>query len=465
MPRRKKGAPIDLARPHELTVGLIEALRCPEDKQQVFLRDSVTRGFKVRVTAGGAKSFIFETRVNGKTMRRTIGAVDAWPIEQARAEANKLRVKADSKVDPREEERDTAERKASEKAQEEGIKATRAREEAARSIIVDEAWRRYLAEGGPKRREAWKPRYVADMAKMTALGGEEKKRGPGKTLPGHLAPLMSLRLVDVDEDRLAAWFASERKRSKHQATRALMMFRGFLRWCTTQPDYRGLVNRDAGKAPAIVDSLPELTRRTDALEAAQVPGWWAGVTQLANPTASAYLRALLLTGARREEMAALRWDAVDFHWRKLTIADKVGDTRTIPLTPYMAWMLSTLPRAKGEDDKPSPFVFASTSKSGRIADPRSSHERALQSAAINGLTLHGLRRSFSLQGEAAGAPAGAIAQIMGHRPSATAEGYRPRSVDALRPFAERIEAHILELAGEEFDAMAVHVPALRLVTG
>jgi len=48
--------------------------------------------------------------------------------------------------------------------------------------------------------------------------------------------------------------------------------------------------------------------------------------------------------------------------------------------------------------------------------------------------LHGLRRSFSLLGEAAGAPAGAIAQVMGHRPSATAEGYRPRSVDALRPF-------------------------------
>ena len=34
-----------------------------------------------------------------------------------------------------------------------------------------------------------------------------------------------------------------------------------------------------------------------------MPGWWAGVEQLSNRTASAYLRALLLTGARREEMA------------------------------------------------------------------------------------------------------------------------------------------------------------------
>jgi integrase len=106
----------------------------------------------------------------------------------------------------------------------------------------------------------------------------------------------------------------------------------------------------------------------------------------------------------------------------------------------MAQILATLPRV-------GPYVFASTGKAGRITDTRASHAKALQSAAIDGLTIHGLRRSFSLLGEAAGAPAGAIAQVMGHKPSATAEGYRPRSVDALRPFLEQIEAHILSLAG------------------
>jgi integrase len=138
---------------------------------------------------------------------------------------------------------------------------------------------------------------------------------------------------------------------------------------------------------------------------------------------------------------------VDFRWRKLTIADKVEDTRTIPLSPFLAQLLASLPRS-------APFVFAATSKTGRIADVRASHCKALQEAAIEGLTLHGLRRSFSLLGEAAGAPAGAIAQVMGHKPSATAEGYRPRSVDALRPFLAQIEAHILSLAGVTFDANA-----------
>jgi integrase len=120
----------------------------------------------------------------------------------------------------------------------------------------------------------------------------------------------------------------------------------------------------------------------------------------------------------------------------------------VPLFPHLAQLLATLPRS-------NPYVFASASKTGRIADTRASHAKALQSAAIDGLTIHGLRRSFALMGEAAGAPAGAIAQTMGHKPSATAEGYKPRSMDALRPYLERIEVHVLGLAGVAFDPEVV----------
>lgn len=277
------------------------------------------------------------------------------------------------------------------------------------------------------------------------------------TRPGPLHPLLSLALVEVTEDALQEWFEDEAKAGRHQATRALMMFRGFLRWCAARPEFRQLVNRDAGKAPAILENLPANTKRTDAIEAAQLPGWWQGVEQLTNRTASVYLKALLLTGARKEELAGLMWNRVDFQWRKLTIADKVAQTRTIPLSPYLAQQLMTLKRTNG-------FVFASAGKSGRIADARASHAKALLGAGIDGLTIHGLRRSFSLLGEAAGAPAGAIAQVMGHAPSATAEGYRPRSLDALRPYLERIEAHILEQAGIQFDA-AVEPGKLRVVAG
>ena len=400
------------------------------------MRDSEAPGLRVRITSAGAKSFVFESKLNRQTIRRTIGDVKVWSIEQARTEARRLAVLLDNGQDPREIQRQQQAAKAAERAA-----------ASAKALTVGEVWPLYLESGKPKRRDAWKPRYRADLEAMAASGGEPKKRGQGVTRQGPLYPLLALPLAGVNEDTLKIWYDREAVAGKHQAARALMMFRGFLRWCSARPEYRSLIDRDAGKAAAIVENLPCNTRRTDALETAQIPGWWAGVEQLSNRTASAYLRALLLTGARREELAALTWENVDFQWRKLTIADKVEITRTIPLSPYVAHMLATLPRVGA-------YVFASTGKAGRITDTRASHAKALQSAAIDGLTIHGLRRSFSLLGEAAGAPAGAIAQVMGHKPSATAEGYRPRSVDALRPFLEQIERHILEQAGIVFDAKA-----------
>ena len=436
MARPKKSDAPDLAERVNLTAGAIERLTCPDGKQQAFMRDSEAPGLRVRVTSAGAKSFVYEAKLDRQTIRRTIGDVKLWSIEQARSEARRLAVLLDNGQDPREIERQQQADRAATKAA-----AT------AKALTVGDVWPLYLENGKPKRRDAWKPRYRADLEAMAAPGGEPKKRGQGTTRPGPLYPLLALPLAGVNEDALKSWYDREAVAGKHQAARALMMFRGFLRWCAARPEYRTLTDRDAGKAAAIVESLPSTTRRTDALEAAQVPGWWAGVEQLSNRTASAYLRSLLLTGARREELAALTWANVDFQWRKLTIADKVDITRTIPLTPYMAQLLVTLPRV-------GPFVFASTGKAGRITDARASHAQALRHAGIEHLTFHGLRRSFSLLGEAAGAPAGAIAQVMGHKPSATAEGYRPRSIDALRPFLEQIEAHILALAGVQFDTKA-----------
>lgn len=430
-----------------LTAGRVTDFACPADKAQAFLWDTDTPTLALRVTPTKRKTYVFEARLNGSTIRINIGTVADWPIEKARTEAGDLKQLIDKGIDPRElkrqQEADKAAAIAADAAQVEADKA--------QAVTVGDIWPRYLTEGKPKRKDAFKPRYLADLTAMSGAGGVKKKRGKGLTRQGPLYPLLALPLAGVTEDALQLWYEPEAVKGKHQAARALMMFRGFLRWCAARPEYKRLINRDAGKAPAILENLPANTKRTDCLEDAQLPGWWQGIEQLSNRTASVYLRALLLTGARKEELAGLTWANVDFQWRKLTLADKVEQTRTIPLTPYLAQQLATLKRING-------FVFASDRRikgeTGRISDTRSNHTKALQSAGIEGLTIHGLRRSFSLLGEAAGAPAGAIAQVMGHKPSATAEGYRPRSVDALRPYLERIEAHILQQAGVKFDPKA-----------
>jgi integrase len=456
MARPGRSTAIDLTVTHELSVGLIERLTCPAGAVKAFLRDTEVSGLRVRVTSTGAKAFVYEAKLKGRAISKTLGGFPLMSISDAKDKARDLAktIKTD-KQDPRELDKQAAE-----------AKAAKAEIDKAQTLTVGDLWPQYLAEGKPKRRPAWKPRYRADIILMSSPGGVKKVRGKGVTRVGPLYPLMVKPLNQINEDTLKSWHDDEAKKGPDYAARALMMFRGFLRWASSKPKYRGLVNRAAGSAPAILDSLPstKANKRKDCLEVAQLSGWFAGADMLGNRTMATYLKALVLTGARREEMAGLRWGDVDFRWCRLTLADKVNDTRIIPLSPYLAQMLVTLPRVANKDGRANPFVFAANSASGHIEEPRSNFSKVNKHAGVVTLTIHGLRRSFSLMGEAAGAPAGAIAQVMGHSPDSIAEGYRPRSIDALRPYLARIEARILEQAGIVFDAKAAP-GALRVVAG
>jgi len=110
---------------------------------------------------------------------------------------------------------------------------------------------------------------------------------------------------------------------------------------------------------------------------------------------------------------------------------------------------------------PAEFVFSAAA--GAMSKPHKPHATACEVAGIEGLTLHGLRRSFKSLTEWLEIPAGVVAQLMGHKPSATAEKhYTVRPLDLLRVHHEKIEAWILEQAGIVFDGNAAP-GALRVV--
>lgn len=89
----------------ELTVDLIASFECAEGKDQTLYWDGACPGLGVRVTRGGAKSFIFETKVRRVTpriqLRITIGDVRSWSIADARAVASRYKRLSDQGIDPR----------------------------------------------------------------------------------------------------------------------------------------------------------------------------------------------------------------------------------------------------------------------------------------------------------------------------------------------------------------------------
>jgi integrase len=226
--------------------------------------------------------------------------------------------------------------------------------------------------------------------------------------------------------------------------------KAFLSWCAEQPQYApAITGVNPAKTKKARESLGKPNVKKDALLKEQLPSWFDAVRQIQNPVIAAYIQTLLLTGARAGEVLGLRWVDINTKWRGLTIRDKVEGTRVIPLTPYVWQLLDALPRRND-------FVFSSTkSAGGALVIPRNQHHDACKVAGIDGLTIHGLRRSFKSLTEWLEIPAGVVAQVMGHKPSATAEKhYTVRPLDLLRVHHEKIEAWMLEQAGVTFDAKA-----------
>ena len=447
------------------TAGRVAAFTCPPDKQQAIYWDGKQPGFGLRVTANGARAYIFESRLKGRTVRVTIGNPAAWTLDDARQRAAALMVLIDQGINPTEQRREQDEAKARAKAEREAAKAEeqRQREEQARrqSVTVADAWSAYLAD----RRPHWSDLHYRDHVNKARAGGEAYSRRTKKsatTKPGPLAALMPLALASLDAATVEQWAATEGNARPTSARLSWRLLAGFLNWCREQPHYAAIVPAtNPAKTKRAREALGKPAVKSDVLTREQLKAWFVAVQALKNRTAAAALQVMLLTGARPGEVLALRWEDVNTKWRGLTIRDKVEGERVIPLTPYVWHLLNPLPRGKG-------WVFASSVKAeksgGRIDSPNGLHSEACAAAGIEGLTLHGLRRSFASLTEWLEIPAGVVAQIQGHKPSATAEKhYKRRPLDLLRLHHERIEAWMLEQAGIKFTPETEEEPALRVV--
>ena len=398
--------------------------------------DTEAPGLGLRVTSTGAKSYIFQAKLNNTALRMTIGSVDAWRIDEAQAEARRLKVIVDRGQDPRQ---IRAERQAAEEAARTAAEATALRE----SVTLGDIWSEYVADRIASRENGWSDHHIAAHRKLIQAGGELRLRSPKLTEPGPLFSLSSVPLTALTTDRIEGWARAEAKTRPSSARLAYRLLKACMNWCGTHKIYSSIVPDNPTKSTRIRESLGKPKRRNDVLQRAMLEPWFDAVCKIGNPVFGTYLQCLLLTGARREELAQLRWEDVTFAWGgRMVLKDKIEGKREIPLTPYVASLLLQLPRR-------NQWVFSSlASASGRIAEPRIAHNEALASAGLPHLTLHGLRRSFATLSEWVGTPEGIAAQIQGHSPKGVREqSYIRRHLDLLSLWHVKIEAWILSEAG------------------
>lgn len=417
----------------KFTTAKVLKLEKPNDvKNQIFYWDLDTPGLSVRVTQNENRSYIFQSRVSGKSLRITIGDVNVWSLEDARKESRRMQQLCDQGIDPRRN-----------KAEEDQKNDEHHQSKQNEKITFGDVFAEYIEAN----KHLWSDRHIRDHIELSHRGGEEKVRGKGLTVPGALASLLDVPLVKITSETLIEWQTKEAATRPGRAALGFRIARSCINWCQEHETYMHLIDAKVHQAKRVRRAVPVLKPVKNSVQRNQLKDWFKAVSGIQNIMHKTFLQISILCGPRSESMRSLTHSQLDFKWKTISIWDKVEqEDRIIPMTPYVEKLLRQLPRHPDSD-----FVFWSEqSQSGHITDIRRSYYAALEGKGLPKFTVHDLRRSFSNLAEWLEIPTGVVAQIMGHKPSATAEKhYKDRPVDLLRLHHTKIEEWILKEAGME----------------
>lgn len=168
-----------------------------------------------------------------------------------------------------------------------------------------------------------------------------------------------------------------------------------------------------GKNPCLgVSANKEAKRRRYmTLEEARAIAAELDAKEAAHPAGVAFLRLLILTGARRGEIARARWDQLQGNRLVLSEhkTDDSGEDRVIFLSPAAMGVLDNLPKTQGTITG--------------IDSPRTLWETIRENAGCPGLRIHDLRHSFASVAVSAGYRLEQIGELLGHRNQATTKRY------------------------------------------
>lgn len=339
----------------KLTQAAVERAVCPPGKVDCVLWDHQLAGFGARVRASGNRTWILRYRAGkGRHAPKrfiALGDVAVLSLAEARRIAREHLGTVATGRDP------VAEGKA---------EAKQAR-----------------ARLGPAL-----DRYEADLARRRVVKRAEVLSLLRREL---LRPLGNVPLAEIDRatlaDRVNAVAASGRPGAAAELkTRATVL----LGWCVGE----GLIksNRAAGWRRPRATRAELLEPHGRALADHELPAFWQAAEASGDPIFAAYLRFLLLTGQRRTETAAMRWQDLDLEAAVWTIPAEItksGRPHRVPLPREVVAILAELPVTTGP-------VFA-----GRGGAVMSGWSKRLapvyvvtEAAGLPAWSLHDLRRTF-----------------------------------------------------------------------
>jgi integrase len=380
----------------------VRSLAAPESGNRIAYErgNDAVRGFGVRVTASGAKSFVLNYSIAGRERRLTIGGYPAWSVAAARSQASSLRRKIDAGTDPL------------------GIREAE-REAPNVSDLCD--------------------RYIAEHASRKRTGSSDEAMIRGIVRP-ELGSRKVASITFTDIDRLHRKVTKDR--GPYQANRLIALlskaFSLAIRWQMRGDNPAKGVERNPEERRYRYLTGEELRRLTEALAV--------------HPSQSAAnaVRLLLLTGARRGEVLAATSDQFDLEtglWVKPSSHTKQKREHRVPLSAPARQLLAEMRaraerRAQERGRLPSPYVFPARTGDGPMVEIKTAWAALCKAAGLDGVRLHDLRHTYASVLASAGLSLPVIGALLGHTQPSTTARYTHLFDDPLRDATERVGAII-----------------------
>ena len=271
------------------------------------------RGFGVRVTAGGAKSFVINYRIKGRERRYTIGQYPDWSALRAVREARELRRRIDRGENPLED------------------KAPLAQSGTVAGVIDD-----------------FVQRYVQKEAKLRSATLIE--RAFDQLVKPQIGKIGVLELRRSDIARMLDKIADER--GLVMADQTLAYLRKAFNWYASKDDkFNSPIVR------GMVRTRPRERARTRILADDEIRIIWPVLDEAG--TFGAVVKALSLTAQRRDEVAQMAWKEIgaDGIWTIPAERYKTKQPNHVPLSQDALAVIEAQPRIEGCD-----YIFASRVK-------------------------------------------------------------------------------------------------------
>jgi integrase len=404
-----------MAKIHELLTGSIVRTRpAPAKGNEITFEggEGSVAGFGIRVTANNVRAFIYNYRTRHGTDRRiTIGRWPDWSVTDARRQARRLSHIVDHDGDPLADL--TADREAP---------------------TMGELLGRFEKEYLPRRRASTVRDYKSAIAKYIRPHFRAKK-------------VADVTFADCDRLHRKITGAGHGRRANTVAAILSKVFSLAIRW--------GMRADNPCKG---IDRNPEVMRRR-YMSGPELKALTAALAKLPDKRSADAVRLLLLTGARRGEVLAMRWEDIDLGtgvWSKPGSSVKQGTDHIVPLSAPARQLLSEICEQQKAKRKPlGEYVFPGAGGTGHIVEIKRAWRQLCKAAGISGLRIHDLRHSFASQLASGGANLPLIGALLGHSNPTTTSRYAHLFDDPQRAAVEKVGAIIDAAANGDRPAAAV----------